>query len=183
MKLILFLLLGITRTLPVFSQSQYQGKNTAVIVFEANPGFDELTFETSLLNVKLKVEQANFQYNADITTFKNSNSKDTIVLSAILSAERNTLINFTGDMPATVAFGSSSPDQTFLLRGQLEINTFLQSQSLNLRIMTRDDQVAYSFSAAQNLRNFNIILPEKFTKRLTGRFRITSTGGLLQMKY
>ena len=183
MRLILFLLLGITSFISAFSQTKYQGKSVAVIAFEANPGFPELTFETSALNVKLQVEQANFQFNADILTFKNSNFKDSIQLSQLLPTERNATINFNGDLPAAIAFGSSSADQTFLLRGQLEINTFLQNQSLDLRIMTRDDEVAYSFSMGRTISNFNIILPDKFSKQLTGRIRITSTGGLLVLKY
>lgn len=183
MRLILFLILGLTSIISGFSQTKYQGKNNVVVVFEANPGYKELTFESSQLNVRLQIGEANLEFNVDINTFKNSNSKDTLMLAQLLPTDRNPVINFSGDLPATVAFGSSSPDQTFLLRGQFEVNTFLQNQSLNLRIMTRDDQVGYSFSVGADSKNFNIIFTEKFSKRLTGRFRIVSTGGLQVMKY
>lgn len=183
MKLILLLVLVVTSSMPVFSQTKYQGKSSGMIIFEANPGFNPVAFETSSLNIKLQVEQNDLEFNADITSFKNSNPKDTIQLFQLLPADRNSVLNFNGDLPTLVAFGNSSADQNFSLRGQMELNTELQSQTLNLRIMTRDDEVAYSFTLNQDVKNFNIILPEKFTKQLTGRFRMTSTGGLLVLQY
>ncbi len=165
------------------SAQQYYGREKAIITLEGRNDYSSFVYVADPIDIKILDSFGSFQFNFSINNCRGRSQRDSLpMLSTVFQGDKFPNIVFSGILPANLISGDAGPEQIYYISGEMVIGGTKRIFPINMKLWIKDKELGYSFAINQDLKGFNLVVPNKYRRVLSGNFSIVSTGGIMILR-